>query len=111
MINVTIYRKQNTINAFKIEGHANSGPYGYDLVCAAVSAVTFGAVNAVIQICETDDIIIDQAGDAGGYLFIELPANLSDVKSDKAFLILEAMFVSLQTIEREYKRFIKITDK
>lgn len=109
MINVTIYRKQHAINAFKIEGHANSGPYGYDLVCAAVSAVSFGAVNAVIQLCEMDDVIIKEAGDEGGYLFIELPVNLTDAQADKAYLILEAMLVSLQTIERDYKRFIKIT--
>lgn len=111
MINVTMYRKQEAIHAFKIEGHANSGPYGYDLVCAAVSAVSFGAVNAVISLCHLDDVHVKQAGDEGGYLHIELPPNITEQNREKAQLILEAMLVSLQTIEREYNSFIKITDK
>lgn len=30
-----------------ISGHAMSGPYGHDLVCAGVSAVSIGALNAL----------------------------------------------------------------
>lgn len=107
MIKVIIHKKEAHIHAFKISGHANSGPYGYDLVCAAVSAVSFGAVNAVAKLCEID-LNIDQADD-GGYLFIEIPSSTPFEKKEKASLILEAMLVSLQTIESEYKQFIKIT--
>lgn len=107
MIHITVYEKENRLEAFKIEGHANSGPYGYDLVCAAVSAVSFGAVNAVIELCEID-LIIDQAGE-GGYLFVEIPSDVSMSIKDKASYIFRAMLISLQTIEREYDTFIKIT--
>ncbi|MBO1003402.1 ribosomal-processing cysteine protease Prp [Pseudogracilibacillus auburnensis] len=105
MIKVCIYKKADLIRAFKISGHANSGPYGYDLVCAGVSAVSFGAVNAVTTLCDID-LKIDQAD--GGYLFVELPFSLSKEQARNANLILEAMVVSLQTIEREYKQFIQI---
>jgi|SRR5690625_205490 len=107
MIKVIVYKNKEHIDAFKISGHANSGPYGYDLVCAGVSAVSFGAVNAVIELCEID-LKIDQAGD-GGYLFVEIPAFLPEEKQRKTTLILEAMIVSLQTIEREYSEFIQIS--
>lgn len=107
MIKVVISKQNEHIHAFEISGHANSGPYGFDLVCAAVSAVSFGAVNAVMELCATE-LIIDQKED-GGYLYIEIPASLSAEKAKNANLILEAMIVSLQTIEREYKQFIQIT--
>ncbi|MFC4388361.1 ribosomal-processing cysteine protease Prp [Gracilibacillus marinus] len=107
MIKVTIWRKQNVIKSFTITGHAGSGPYGHDLVCAAVSAVSFGAVNAVLELCEID-VAIDQAGDDGGYLKVTIPNESMD---DKASLLLEGMVVSLQTIERDYGQFISISNK
>jgi len=108
MIRVTVFRKNDQIQAFEISGHANSGPYGYDLVCAGVSAVSFGAVNAAIQLCDVE-LTIDQAGECG-YLYIEIPSTLSDQKSTQIQLIFEAMLISLQTIERDYNQFIHIKD-
>src|SRR5690625_4689030 len=107
MIKVSIYRENNQIISFEISGHANSGPYGYDLVCAAVSAVSFGAVNAVIQICEID-LEIEQSD--SGYLFVAILKQTPLEIKKKAQLIFEAMYVSLQTIEREYKQFIQIIE-
>ncbi|MEJ8776351.1 ribosomal-processing cysteine protease Prp [Pseudogracilibacillus sp. ICA-222130] len=106
MIKVVISKYNDTIHAFEISGHANSGPYGYDLVCAAVSAVSFGSVNAVSALCETE-LIVDQHGE-GGYLYVELPNSLTGERLEKANIILEAMIESLKTIERQYGEFIKI---
>jgi|SRR5690625_2970523 len=108
MINVNVFRKNKEIHAFEISGHAESGPYGYDLVCAGVSAVSFGAVNAVIKLCQIE-LTIDQAGE-GGYLYVEIPSPLPDEKKIRTQLIFEAMLVSLQTIERDYNKFIKINE-
>lgn len=108
MIKISIFKEQNQINSFEISGHANSGPYGYDLVCAAVSAVSFGAVNAVIQMCKID-LNIEQLD--SGYLSVEIPKHTEPEMKKKAQLIFEAMYISLQTIEREYNRFIQIIEK
>jgi uncharacterized protein YsxB (DUF464 family) len=109
MIHVTVYRQNEQITAFKLSGHAESGPYGYDLVCAGVSAVSFGAVNALFALCEIEPKI--EQGDEGGYLHIALPDTAGAEKADKAQLLLEGMLISLETIEREYNQFIKITSK
>ncbi len=108
MIKISIDRKDGKISSFEISGHANSGPYGYDLVCAAVSAVSFGAVNAVLQLSELE-LHIDQA--ENGYLYVDVPNRHVDANQYfKAQLIFEAMIVSLQTIEREYEQFIRISE-
>lgn len=108
MINITIFRENNQITAFELAGHAESGPYGYDLVCAGVSAVSFGAVNAVLQLCEID-LKIEQ--NEGGYLYIVLPESIDMEIMKKAQLLLEGMIISLQTIEREYRQFLTIQSK
>ncbi|UJL44962.1 ribosomal-processing cysteine protease Prp [Virgibacillus sp. NKC19-16] len=106
MINVTIYRSNNQITAFELTGHAGSGPYGYDLVCAGVSAVSIGAVNAVMELCQTE-LKIEQGND-GGYLHVTLPDSLDGVLMEKAQLLFEGMLISLKSIEIEYNQFITI---
>ncbi|TQS74679.1 ribosomal-processing cysteine protease Prp [Ornithinibacillus gellani] len=109
MIKVEVRYNGRYVEAFEISGHAKSGPYGYDLVCAAVSAVSFGAVNAVAELCQFTPII--QQGREGGYLSVEIPSQVDDHIKDKASLLLEGMVISLETIEREYNRFIQIRKK
>lgn len=107
MIQVTVFRKDNRISSFELSGHADSGPYGYDLVCAGVSAVSIGTVNAVIELCEIEPAI--EQGEEGGYLRVVLPDGLSREISEKAQILFEGMLVSLKSIELEYSEFIKIT--
>lgn len=110
MITVTIERGKNKyIKSFTVSGHANSGPYGYDLVCAGVSAVTFGTVNAILVLCEKD-LFIDQAKETGGYLFVKLPPIKERERQQNIQLLLEGMIVSLQTIERDYSEHIQIKE-
>lgn len=107
MIDVMLFKNNETIKAFEISGHANSGPYGYDLVCAGVTAVSFGAVNALMEIGETSPKIDQEEN--GGYLYVELPPNAWT--NEAAQTILKAMIVSLKTIEQEYDQFIQIKSK
>ncbi|TCT27122.1 hypothetical protein EDD68_101490 [Melghiribacillus thermohalophilus] len=110
MIHVHIERNhQNDITAFELKGHADSGPKGYDLVCAAVSAISFGAINAVMKLCEIEPRV-DQ-GKNGGYLRMELPLNLDQEVFQIAQILLKGMLVSLQTIESDYGEHIAIHDK
>ena len=41
------------ITSFKMTGHADSGPYGQDIVCAAVSALSISTVNGLEQVVHT----------------------------------------------------------
>lgn len=107
MIKVEITLNNDNIQSFIVSGHADSGPYGYDLVCAAVSAVTFGVVNAVFELTDVE-LNIEQGQD-GGYLKVELPHNLSNLSLSTAYLLFKGMLISLQTIERDYGDHIYIS--
>jgi uncharacterized protein len=108
MINVTVYRDNNQIKSFELSGHAESGPYGYDLVCAGVSAVSFGAVNAVLKMTDID-LEIEQG--EGGYLRVTIPDSVETESKEKVQLLFEGMIISLETIERDYNQFIRIQSK
>ncbi|WP_102345417.1 ribosomal-processing cysteine protease Prp [Bacillus sp. Marseille-P3661] len=110
MIKVTIKRLANhSIKSFEMSGHADSGPYGQDIVCAGASAVSFGTVNAIYKLCQTE-LEIEQ-GKSGGFLRCVVPDHLDQATNEKIQLLLEGMLVSLQTIEHDYAKYIKISDQ
>lgn len=108
MIHVTFsYNEAGRIHSFIVKGHADSGPYGHDLVCSAVSAITFGAVNAVLELTEIK-LEITQ-GDDGGYLEVKVPQKVSEKQQAEAELLFRGMLVSLQTVEQNYGKHLSIS--
>lgn len=95
------------IRSFEMSGHANFAEHGKDLVCAGASAVSFGAVNAIIALTGKMPQI-DQGSD-GGYLKVTFPE--ADEKDHDIQLIVKAMIVSLQTIEQDYGQHIQLIFK
>lgn len=52
MINISV-----SLNRIHVSGHANTAPKGFDIVCAAVSALTFTLIQglkaiALMELCE-----------------------------------------------------------
>ncbi len=107
MIEVEAYRQSDCWQGFRLSGHAESGPYGYDIVCAAVSALSLSVVNNVKRILDVE-LIIQADQDQGGYLEFYRPENLSADQQDQLQLLFEHLYWSLYDIEDEYPKFIKI---
>ncbi|MET1247489.1 ribosomal-processing cysteine protease Prp [Sporolactobacillus sp. STCC-11] len=109
MVVLTVQRDHyGKISAFKLTGHADSAPHGQDLVCAAVSAVAFGAVNAVESLAKLKMDVRQK--DNGGYLECGISDCPVGANLEKAQLILEAMFISMRTIEKSYGQYIRVSD-
>ena len=110
MITVEVKRNhnQNTIQSFTMTGHANAGPHGQDLVCAGASAVSFGCVNAIYELCGVElDIEME---DDGGFLRCTVPTNIDVQTFEKVQLLLSGMIVSLKSIAAEYSEHIRIKE-
>ncbi|MFS0612554.1 ribosomal-processing cysteine protease Prp [Lederbergia ruris] len=106
MIRIQVSRTVNgDISGFTMQGHAQFADKGEDIVCAGVSAVAFGSLNAVIALTPIEpDISIEE----DGFLECQLPYPMEEEVKKQVQLLLEGMIVSLQTIEREYPEFVKI---
>lgn len=109
MIEITVIRNQSEmIQSFAISGHAFFAKRGKDIVCAGVSAVSIGAINAVHALTGITPLIEHKED---GFLSCVIPDHLSDEAKEKIQLLLEGMVVSLKTIEEEYGQHIQITFK
>ncbi|HSJ36938.1 MAG TPA: ribosomal-processing cysteine protease Prp [Planococcus sp. (in: firmicutes)] len=106
MIQVKINETSGRISSFEMSGHADFAEHGQDLVCAGASAVSFGAVNAIMELTGIEP---DISQTESGYLRVGFP-NDQDAQTDgQVQLLLRGMIVSLKTIEKDYEDYIKIT--
>lgn len=107
MIYVRIKQTSNgKISSFMMKGHAEFAEKGQDIVCAGASAVSFGSINAIMELTKVGPLIHQSEG---GYLKCEIPEQLPNELDEKVQLLLQGMVISLQTIERDYGKYIKIT--
>lgn len=108
MIYATFDFKNNQYNKFTISGHAESGPYGHDLVCSAVSALVLGTANNFLRIADIEpEIVIDEKD--GGYIELVLPVVSDDSMQQTAQILMASLFYSLTDIEDSYGEYISVS--
>lgn len=107
MIRVSIERESSgRIRQFHVEGHALFDEPGKDIVCAGVSAVTVGTVNAVEALLGLEL----KTRMKHGLLKVEIPDGQAASSDEKVQLLLESMIVMLQSIEQSYGAYIVLKD-
>ena len=103
MIKVKVgHASNNQVNFLEVTGHANSAPYGKDLICAAVSAVITGGFNNLVNV-KNYEIKLDE----GHALF---KSNTPLDAHDEA--VIETIICGLNTIRESNPEFVEVkTDK
>jgi len=103
MIKVKIgHASNNQVNFLEVTGHANSAPYGKDLICAAVSAVITGGFNNLVNL-KNYEIKLDE-----GHAYFKSNAPLG--AHDEA--VIETIICGLNTIHESNPEFVEVkTDK
>ncbi len=102
MIRISIKRQNNEVSHLKATGHAMYDEYGRDLVCAAVSAILVGGINAVNEAGYIDQC---EFKCEEGFVEIFTLGHCHDMQ-----VILETMIVQLKTIAESYSNYISIME-
>ena len=98
MIDVTLLKKKKKRLGFAIKGHANFDQHGHDIVCAAVSILSYTAVNTL------DYYKIDfDFSDDGKIMKVLL--NKSD---DKSEIILNDFEIGIKTLLTSYNEYVNL---
>ncbi len=100
MISVNVSFMGSDIEKLIVSGHANYDLYGKDIVCAGVSAIITGGINAIE--CEYKNVeIINKKNELG----IHVISN-----NERIQIILTTLLIQLQTVEKSYEKYIKIKE-
>lgn len=101
MTTIRIFRTEGHITAVSVEGHAGYAEEGSDIVCAAVSSLTQGALLGVRKVAGIDA----ESRVSEGRLTFRLPEY-----NEKSDAILETMRLALRDVMEGYRRYIKMED-
>ena len=103
MIKVQINKTDNKYSSLIVSGHSNYDEHGKDIVCAGVSAIVIGGLNAMTY--ENKHKISAKVND--GYVNVDV----LDLNDDKLQLIMDVIVIQLKSIEEEYKKYIRIYEE
>lgn len=100
MITITVKHENEHITSLEVKGHANSNEYGRDLVCAIVSGITTGLANALYEIMNIDNSIVEE-----GHVLFEIhePDETTDT-------IMNTGLIMLKTAQEVNEKYIRIME-
>ncbi|MDP5272737.1 ribosomal-processing cysteine protease Prp [Chengkuizengella axinellae] len=106
MITITIERdhEEKKIVRYLVDGHAEFADPGEDIVCAGVSTITVGTVNAIESLLNIEL----PATMEKGLLDVQIPIIDKKETSDQTQLLLESMVVMLNSIQESYEDYVNI---
>ena len=98
MIDVTLLIKKEKRLGFAIKGHANFDQHGYDIVCAAVSILSYTAVNT-LDYYEVDFDFFDDEN--------EMKVSLKN-SNEKSEIILNDFEIGIKTLLTNYNEYVNL---
>ena len=103
MIKIQINKTNNKYSSITVSGHSNYDEHGKDIVCAGVSAIVTGGLNALI-IADKNSISYEVKD---GYVNVDV----LNIQNDNIQSIIDVIVIQLKTIEESYKKNVKIYEK
>ena len=94
--------------SFSFTGHADSGVYGHDLICAAISAMCALTVNTLDEVFRIGGKI---ENNDGGFLSYTLPAGLNAERVRTASGIIAGLMLQTQDYSLQYPKNIVVKIK
>ncbi|WP_236785421.1 ribosomal-processing cysteine protease Prp [Anaerococcus ihuae] len=98
MIDVTLFIKNEERLGFAIKGHANFDQHGYDIVCAAVSILSYTAVNT-LDYYEVEFDFFDDDN--------EMKISIED-SNEKSDIILKDFEIGIKTLLTNYNEYVNL---
>ena len=106
MITVTVFNKNNQIVGVQLEGHAEFGKKGKDIVCSAVSILYINLVNSL------ENFTNDEKELNGSTEINFQNVILKSMPSKEAELLFQSFLLGITTIEQKYgKKYIMILNQ
>jgi uncharacterized protein YsxB (DUF464 family) len=103
MVNALFKKNQDSIVAVELKGHAESSDDGYDMVCSAISAISYTIANGITEVLNIKPMLSLE----DGFLNIDL-GNLCEEEILKCQILLETMLLGFKNMEINYGDYINV---
>ena len=84
-----------------IDGHANAAPRGADVVCEAVTAISYQLINSLTELTD-EHIVFDSS--RPGHISVKIPA------SPDGYLLCLSFAIGIYTLSIQYPEYIHLSE-
>jgi len=105
MIKINLFYQQNKIQTFEIKGHSNFMFINHDIICAAVTGIFQGMLNAItiVMAKSSEDFFLQLDAKKGYGLF-----RIDNLDNQELNLIAKILYYQLKTVAVQYPKFVII---
>lgn len=104
MITVKLTYDDNQLVAFQMTGHADAGPYGQDIVCAAASVLAINTVNCLERIAGVHPQVTADTTNGG-----LMKVTVNHPLPEKAAVIMAVFDQGIRDVARSYRDHMQVT--
>lgn len=107
MIEIKIYRDDQSILGFSVSGHSAFGTWGSDIVCSAISALSQTALLALNQVAG----VVPEWKRKDGLLECRVPADVDQGRLATCQVIFKTILIGIDNIAGQYPDFVKVSNE
>lgn len=104
MIEATFTKDADGWSEMIITGHAGSGEYGFDVICASVSMLTFNFANSVELMTGLEPGL--ELTDGGGYLKVIKPAKMTPQQDQVWQTLFQSVVIGLENLAENSGEYV-----
>lgn len=109
-ISISKLKEDGFINKLKVRGHADFAAHGKDIVCAAVSVLTYTLIESLDGLVKLTGEQYYFNIDQMGYVDLEIHRKkLTDKEASMVDLLTKSYELGLKNALEDYKKYAKIT--
>ena len=109
MTKIVIFKNKKFLTGFEVSGHTGYAEEGSDIVCSAISSMTQMTIVGLQQVLKIRLNV--KKDNKKGYLLCKLSKDISDNEILKAQDILQTLQISLEDVEKDFKKYINMEVK
>ena len=107
MIHAVFERAEDgELRCAEITGHAGSGEYGFDVVCASVSTLAINFVNSVEKFAGYEPEL-ELNEEEGGFMRVTIPTHIPPHQREMTQLFFESFFLGMANLSENSSEFIQ----
>lgn len=111
MIDIKIFRnKLKYISGFKIEGHAEYGPHGEDIVCAGVSILAQTTLISLFKVLRLTEKQLSYEIKDDGYMEISLNGDFSEEEMKDINIVFRTFEEGIKALIDSYSDYVTLSD-
>lgn len=114
MLSIDLYREQSSeraaLTGFHMTGHADFGPNGKDILCAATTVLGIACVNGITELVGLKEKSNIQMASGNLELRVDYE-NLTQQEKHDVGLFLDNFLLNIKSLEEQYPDYMKINDR